>query len=225
MITKNKTSRGFYSLYLLLIPVFCGLMLAFSNKPGLSIAKHAAASDGVVIVVDPGHGGTDAGSTSTSGLTEKQLTLSIAKEVQVSGSEKGLKVILTRAGDESLTLPERTSASEKHGAKLFLSIHVNSHGDVSKSGIECMISESNVAFEQSRMFGDHLMRELGLLKGMRINGIIESDFYVLKNNSVPAIALELGYLSNDGDKMFISKETNQKIIAERIVSAILKQLK
>jgi N-acetylmuramoyl-L-alanine amidase len=224
MITKNKTSKRFYILYLLMVPVFCALLFAFSKRPGVS-AAHAVASEGVVIVVDPGHGGSDPGSRSSSGPTEKQLTLSIARLIQSVGNNKGLKVVLTRAEDESITLQERTSVSEKHDAKLFLSIHINSHSDVSKSGIVCMVSESNVDFEQSRKFSGTVMGELGLVKGISVNGIVESDFYVLKNNAVPAIALELGYLSNEADKRFIGEEANQKVIAERIVAAILKHLK
>ena len=229
MITKNKTSVKFSVVYLLLIPVVCVLLLAFSGKsPGvLSIDQNGAVDPvGLTIIVDPAHGGSDTGAESAWGMTEKDLTLSIARKMQQIGKKNGVNVILTRSDDEALTLEQRTSVSEKFPAKMFISIHLNNDkGDNGRSGIECYISKDNVGFEQSKTFTDHLLNELKNLSGIGVNGIMNSDFYVLKKNTIPAVILELGYLSNKGDYTFVTKDENQRLLAERIIAASLKQLK
>jgi N-acetylmuramoyl-L-alanine amidase len=88
------------------------------------------------IVIDPGHGGKDPGATGF-GLKEKEIVLNVAKKIRKILEEKhDYEVFLTRKGDESLSLEERTAIANTKEADLFLSIHVNAHPEESVRGVE-----------------------------------------------------------------------------------------
>ncbi|MDE2928365.1 MAG: N-acetylmuramoyl-L-alanine amidase [Acidobacteriota bacterium] len=82
------------------------------------------------VVVDPGHGGHDAGAIGPGGLREKDLVLSIAKRLKPLLEQRlGTQVIMTRDDDRFIPLEERTAIANQHQADLFISIHGNSsHG-------------------------------------------------------------------------------------------------
>lgn len=81
-----------------------------------------------IVVIDPGHGGRDPGAVSVSGtVSEKQLTLTLARELRARLAERGrVRVALTRDSDRYLTLEERAAISRRLGAGLFLSLHMDS---------------------------------------------------------------------------------------------------
>lgn len=81
------------------------------------------------VVIDPGHGGSDLGTTYQSGafqITEKKLTLLLAKQVAIHLRAKGAQVSLTRTTDREVNLPSRTRLANRQGADAFISIHLNS---------------------------------------------------------------------------------------------------
>jgi N-acetylmuramoyl-L-alanine amidase len=89
------------------------------------------------IVIDPGHGGYDQGTMGPGGLLEKDLVLSLARDLQKMLREKlGAEVILTRNNDTFVPLEERTEIANRHRADLFISIHANSSRRRSVSGVE-----------------------------------------------------------------------------------------
>jgi N-acetylmuramoyl-L-alanine amidase len=77
------------------------------------------------IVVDPGHGGGDHGTRTPNGLTEKELTLDIARRLGAKLREAGYEVDSTREGDARVSLRDRARLANERGADLFVSIHVN----------------------------------------------------------------------------------------------------
>jgi N-acetylmuramoyl-L-alanine amidase len=78
------------------------------------------------VVLDPGHGGKDAGTSRDSSLSEKELTLDIAQRLQSLLEERAsLEVLLTRQADEHVVLKDRAQFANEAGADLFVSIHLN----------------------------------------------------------------------------------------------------
>lgn len=229
MMTKKKTSWKFSLLYLLCIPVGCMLLFAFSNPavPSLPLPNSTTFTDNesVVIIVDAGHGGQDSGGKNSSGMSEKDVALSIARSIQREGETNKIKVILTRNGDEPLTLDERIAVTNSHKADAFISIHSNFDPNVTSAGIECIVSENNPRYNDSKRLADNLIQELETLKGISVNGILKSDFRVLSKNSIPAILLETGYLSNEKDYKYITDPENQKRISKSIIAAVVKYTK
>ncbi len=89
------------------------------------------------IVIDPGHGGHDLGTVGPGGLYEKDLVLSIARELQTLLIKNlGAEVVLTRNEDVFLSLEERSAIANQYRADLFISIHANSSRHRSISGVE-----------------------------------------------------------------------------------------
>ncbi len=78
------------------------------------------------IVLDPGHGGADTGVSAASGVTEKDLVLTIARELRSHLTNSlGARVVLTRTDDSDVTLENRTAVANQRRADLFLSLHVS----------------------------------------------------------------------------------------------------
>jgi N-acetylmuramoyl-L-alanine amidase len=88
------------------------------------------------IVLDPGHGGRDPGTTGLDGLVEKEVTLDLAQRIRERLVRWGFRVIMTRAADETVELAQRTARAEEGRGDLFLSLHVNAAPRTSAAGIE-----------------------------------------------------------------------------------------
>ena len=89
------------------------------------------------IVIDPGHGGQDYGTSSASGLHEKELVLDVSKRLATLLRQSlGADVILTRGDDTFVSLEQRTVMANEKKADLFISVHANSSPAHSASGIE-----------------------------------------------------------------------------------------
>jgi N-acetylmuramoyl-L-alanine amidase len=88
------------------------------------------------IILDAGHGGTHLGTVSTSGLQEKDVTLDLAERAKRLLVAQGFEVVLTRAGDDTLSLKQRATAANQTRGDIFVSIHLNSLEPASVRGIE-----------------------------------------------------------------------------------------
>ncbi len=89
------------------------------------------------IVLDPGHGGTDPGCISPSGIKEKDVALDLARRLKTMLETQGkFEVFLTRETDLSLPLEKRTAFANQKGADLFISIHLNASPRKSRTGVE-----------------------------------------------------------------------------------------
>jgi len=101
------------------------------------LAKSALAQP--VVVLDPGHGGTNPGATGPAGLHEKQLTLAIANLVATRLRDHGLRVELTRTTDKTLTLRQRVAVANRLPADVFVSIHANASPARTQRGFETYV--------------------------------------------------------------------------------------
>jgi N-acetylmuramoyl-L-alanine amidase len=88
------------------------------------------------VILDPGHGGEHLGTESASGLREKDLTLDLAERARRLLVARGFEAVLTRAGDDTLSLKQRATAANEKRGDIFVSIHLNSLGSASARGIE-----------------------------------------------------------------------------------------
>ncbi len=89
------------------------------------------------IAIDPGHGGTDAGTRGPEGTLEKDVTLGIARRLQAAVQRRlGLRVVLTRSGDTTVSLDERAAIANNNRADLFISLHANASMRETASGAE-----------------------------------------------------------------------------------------
>lgn len=88
------------------------------------------------VVIDAGHGGGDPGAVGVGGLQEKEVTLGIARELRGRLEDRGFQVVMTRSGDQTLDLEERTALADGAGGDVFVSIHANAAPRRGAHGIE-----------------------------------------------------------------------------------------
>ena len=183
-----------------------------------------------IVVIDPGHGGKDAGATTRNGIKEKDIALSIASKIVVLNNElfeNPLMLYLTRYTDTLISLGDRTQLSKKLKADIFISIHCNQALNRIASGTEVFIHpKSEVQASASAYLGFTIQKGLADLLGLKKRGIKYGDFQVLRDNhnSRAAILLELGFLSQTDEANYLIKEESQYAIATVILQFIIKFL-
>ncbi|WP_432357379.1 N-acetylmuramoyl-L-alanine amidase [Sporosarcina sp. UB5] len=174
-----------------------------------------------IIVIDAGHGGKDPGATRNN-LNEKDVVLRVAKLVESKLKEAGAKVLLTRSNDTYLTLEERTEFAKKHYAETFVSIHVNAATSTSAKGSEVFYdSSTNPNASESRLLASKIQSNLVKDANMVDRGVKDQRFYVIRNNNVAAVLIELGFISNPDDFNKLSSEQYMELYAEAIYQGLV----
>lgn len=173
-----------------------------------------------IVVLDAGHGGKDPGSSASS-VSEKNLNLSIiydfAKEY-FNSKDSEIKAYWTRTDDTYVTLENRAAFAKKVGADLFISLHMNSATSKTAKGTEVLYAatNSNVMSDlTSKGMADIFQKQLIADLNLTNRGIKDRpNLVVLKSNSVPAVLIELGFISNSSDfKKLTDGEFQQKAAA------------
>lgn len=125
-------------------------------KPEIKLTPVPNGKRDIVIVIDAGHGGEDPGASGSSGQKEKNLVLSIAKELQRQiSAEKGYRAELTRTGDYFIPLRKRTEIARAKGADLFVSIHADAAPSRAAFGASVFaLSERGATSETARWLAD-----------------------------------------------------------------------
>lgn len=183
-------------------------------------AYHARANTNLseaTIVIDAGHGGSDPGALSTDESTyEKDITLQTAYKLQARLQDAGANVIMTRSDDHDISLKDRTQLAIDHHADLFISIHYDSlEVPNSSSGTTTYYYD-----DADRELADTVNHYLAINGTLPNNGINFGNFYVLRENSQPALLLELGYINHFVDLAQIRTDQYQTNISEAIYQAL-----
>jgi N-acetylmuramoyl-L-alanine amidase len=217
-----------------------------------------------VVVLDPGHGGKDAGAVGYKKYREKVVVLQISQEVAKRLRKEGVKVHMTRTSDKFLKLRTRTKFANNKKADLFVSVHANSvpkKNATKAKGIETYFLspsrssratrvaavENSKEIEDMNYFGKNnflnfLNREkiissnklaidiqrgmLGKLqqhyKGVKDNGVREGPFWVLVGAQMPAVLVEVGFISHPTEAVRMVNKSYQKRLAEGMAEGILR---
>ncbi|MGE8410875.1 MAG: N-acetylmuramoyl-L-alanine amidase [Pseudomonas sp.] len=125
-------------------------------EPAIKLPPAPAGKRDIIVVIDAGHGGEDPGASGSRGQHEKDVVLSIARELQrqVNGV-KGFRAELTRTGDYFIPLRGRTEIARKKGADLFVSIHADAAPSTAAFGASVFaLSERGATSETARWLAD-----------------------------------------------------------------------
>lgn len=224
MFTKNKNPKVSYISRLVALPLITLVFFAFTFKTKTISPFANYAAKKLTVVIDAGHGGSDNGAIGNS-LSEKNLTLAIANDIQQLNTNSNLNIVLSRTDDETMSPKERVNFTEKNNADLFISLHANTDpGKNDNSGIEVLIANKTNAFlEESKLLGSAIIGSLKNNSGINVSDVLripEKGVWVLNNNICPSILIETGYLSNKQDVQYLSNPDNQKNIAQNILNGI-----
>ena len=175
------------------------------------------------VVIDPGHGGPDPGAIGIGGIRETDIVLEVSKLVKELLSEKGVKVRLTRKNEVDLDLPPRVSFANKMDADIFVSIHANASRGKRRdiNGLETFYFRGWRGRLLAKRIQKHILR---VSPGSPDRGVKQGRFYVIKNTNMPAVLVEIGFLTGRLDARRLEKAAHRKRIAYAISKGILEYL-
>ncbi|MET3726966.1 N-acetylmuramoyl-L-alanine amidase [Fictibacillus halophilus] len=171
---------------------------------------------GRIVVIDPGHGGTDPGALGY-GLKEKDITLITSKLLRDYLEEAGAKVVMTRDTDIFHALEKRVTIANDANGEVFLSVHANAFNG-SANGTETYYNEDNKKSADNKKLATFIQTRL-LIPELEMNnrGVKEANFYVIKNqNKMASSLVELGFIDHKSDALKLASDTWRKKAAYQI---------
>jgi N-acetylmuramoyl-L-alanine amidase len=195
------------------------------------------------VIIDPGHGGNDQGTSiqiSSRLIKESDLTLKLSQKILKLINEKysdQIKASVTRVKNDYVPLQKRIDKSKQEKIDLYLSLHYNSTFSTSIMGTEIYFPEDHKLDRRDSTILESIKQDLaetGRIKQSLnfTNKLIphwnsdqvkirRAPFYVLENTAIPAILIEVGYLTNPKEQKVLVSDAHQSLTAESIVKAIV----
>jgi len=211
-----------------------GSYLLRKNPNSLEAIFHNPGLSGKIIVIDPGHGGTDPGASGPTGYTERVANFEIAMKLKALLEQAGATVIMTRQGIyESATPPEdwnpdideysgdlakRAAWSQK--AHAFVSIHNDAHADRSIGGTTSYICENTLNVAESKRLAQLIQSEVTKNLGTYDRGVRTANFFVNRESLCPSVLVEVMYLSNPREEQLLKQAHIQDTAALGIFNAL-----
>jgi N-acetylmuramoyl-L-alanine amidase len=212
------------------------------------------------IVIDPGHGGDESGARGASGALEKDLTLAVARRLKAAIEGRlGIRILLTRDGDTTVSLDQRAALANTNKADLFLSLHANASPRAATAGAEVFYlgldeygSEAQRAvqdagdavpvfgggtrqielilwelaqarhIQQSASLAAIVAQELGRAVPMSPRALQQAPLRVLVGANMPAVLVEMGYLTNPQEEQQLVAEARQNAVTQALVDAVIR---
>ncbi|WAL62574.1 N-acetylmuramoyl-L-alanine amidase [Thermocoleostomius sinensis] len=172
----------------------------------------------VTIAIDAGHGGRDPGAVGIGGLRETDVVLDISLQVAQILEQQGVRVILTRRDDREIDLEPRVQTANRANANLFISIHANAisldRPDV--NGVETYYY-SDAGQRLAQVIHNTVVR----LTNSRDRRVRFARFYVLRNTTMPAVLVEVGFVTGAEDAQRLADPSFRTQMAEAIAAGIL----
>ncbi|WJP97011.1 N-acetylmuramoyl-L-alanine amidase [Macrococcus bovicus] len=162
------------------------------------------------IILDPGHGGSDQGASSQTGTLEKDVTLKTALMLRDKLKKEGAKVVMTRSTDEFVSLDDRKGTGD-----LFVSLHSDALSDKAPHGLTVYYSH-----ESQKVLADTLHFSIKKKALLSDRGVRQEKFQVIDQTRMPAVLLELGYISNPTDEKMMTDPLYRQIVTTSIVDGL-----
>lgn len=191
-----------------------------------------------VVAIDPGHGGSDTGIVTGDGFEEKDVTLSIARQLRdaLRDLNPDLQVVLTRDDDRFLTNEARAQIANAAGADVFVSLHGNGwfHGGVRGYSVGTYDGptahppsdfprwgepDPDIAKETDRL-AETVLDAMGGSLPLPARGIRSANYAVLAGATMPAVFLECGFLTNREDARELTSPDFQETLAIAVAAGI-----
>ena len=218
--------------------VILALIVVTLYAAGLGETKKALSWSvaGKVIVIDPGHGGVDPGAVGPTKVLEKDINLAVAKKLKEYIVQGGGKAIMLREEDKDLSSPEtggllarkredlakRIAITEEAKSNLYISIHTNSFPGKKLTGAQTFYhAKSEEGRALAKAVQSQLVAEFPENKRVAKSN---QDFFVLKKNSIPAITVEVGFISTPSEEEKLQQPDYQAKLAWSIYRGLAQYL-
>lgn len=176
----------------------------------------------LVVIIDPGHGGSDPGATGN-GLLEKNVALNVGLKMAKYYDRTPIQTKLTRSGDTYPTLEQRAAYAAKVNGDIFVSIHTNAFNG-SANGQETYYSRTasvNPNANESRALAIYTQYRMQEAWNLTNRGVKEAPFLVLRRNTIPAVLAEIGFIDSARDARFMKSEAELEKMARGLFLATL----
>ena len=199
-------------------------------RPAAALGKccresSASVSDGGrLVILDPGHGGIDAGKIGVNNAEEKEINLKISLKIKTLLEREGISVMMTRTDDERLSdthrsdLEERVRIMNEEKPRLVVSVHQNSYQSPEVKGPQVFYYTGSV---EGRKAAEILQSGLNEIDPSYSRTAKEnSSYYILKRAEVPVVIVECGFLSNADEADKLISDEYQEVVAKAIAEGI-----
>ncbi|HLR35700.1 MAG TPA: N-acetylmuramoyl-L-alanine amidase [Tissierellales bacterium] len=169
--------------------------------------------------LDFGHGGKDPGALGTNKTKESDTVLKIGMLIKNNLEQAFEKVITTREYDKYYSLDHRSSKANKENCDYFVSIHMNSSTNKSAKGVEVWVyDEKSKLYTLSKDICTNLSKDINTPnRGVKIS----KNFSVLKKTKMPALLIEIDFISNTSVEASLKSDIYIKNIATSISKSLL----
>ena len=144
----------------------------------------------------------------------------MSQRVALILKSKGYKVAMTRTDDTYVSLEDRVEFSENEAPEIFVSIHVNSAVATEPKGIE-----THYYHDYSIQLANTIHRQMAKAIDTKDRGLFKSKFYVINHTTVPAVLLEIGFLSNADERAELVTDLRKQKTAKAIAEGIIEYIK
>lgn len=206
------------------MPLYRGSQLP-SEDSALAASEPGELQKGYTVVLDAGHGGADGGAVGPkSGVAEAGLNLSVTKLVQAGLEKQGVRVILTRAGEEALAqgkqadMQARKAIMNEAGVDIVVSIHMNKFTDPSVKGPMAFYMKGS---QEGQRLAELVINAVCEAVGSPARKANPGDYFVIRESPAPSVLVECGFLSNAEDEALLQDEAHQKKLAQGIVKGVM----
>ncbi len=216
--------------------IFVGLVaisvLLLSPK-GVDVIQNAMVSNETtkqVIIIDPGHGGSDPGKVGVNNALEKDINLSISFKLKTCLEQCGYEVILTRTDDNGLysigdgnkkraDMKKRVDIINETNPVMTISVHQNSFSQASSKGAQVFYHQKSA---DGKRLAETIQEQMKLVlnDGNRRLAKSNDTYYMLKNTNCPTVIVECGFLSNPGEAELMLDDAYQSKVAAAITEGV-----
>ena len=180
--------------------------------------------EGLTIVVDAGHGGSEKGAVGCLNDKEKDINLKIALSLKEVLTQLGANVIMTRECDGTVSLDERIKIANDNCSNIFISIHLNSIPDIKFDVHKHRGTSVYYYNENSKNLAKIICDSVVETLGTRKEGPKTASFAVLRPTNYIGVLIEVAYMTNPIDTLIYTKEDFAKNTANAIAEGLLKYL-
>lgn len=173
------------------------------------------------IVIDPGHGGDDHG-VEVAGVRESDIAWDLARRLEGRMKATGMEALISRGPQHGPTEAQRARFANDASADLFLSLHSDRNSSPEAQGVACFHfgTGNGTTSTVGELLAGYIQRELVARTGLRDCRAHPKTWEILRLTRCPAVRVEIGYLTNDQDRMRLADPAFRDIVAEGILIAV-----
>lgn len=216
--------------------VAAGLLVGavFTINPILRTFGLVPDKSNLCVVIDAGHGMPDGGAVGIGGTIEQKINLEVSKRVEEVLAGKGIKVIMTRSDENSLSeeregktlremkkedMNKRLNIIKESNAQLFVSIHMNQFPQEKVNGLRLFFDKNH---PETKELAEMMQKRMSEVTGAKMYAVKTADqsLFLMKNPPIPAVLVECGFISNPEEEKKLNDEDYQSRLAWAIAEAV-----